>query len=1789
MTHGRTARTRSLFTATVLVAATVLVPVTLTVTAQVATADPSNDVTVQPVNARSVSNLVKSAPIDPAKKYTWLITEDDTGDPGQAIADCVPSAANANPLRDTAPADGIQSFCQWPSIRTTPGNVPVIASGDQSELNGTTSIQLPNGKYLISVLADGYALGGAHFTVPVDGAVKVPLQPYPLPLGVMKIQVFHDNAPVDATFEVDGESGSGMSGYEAHLSDVLGEVTTDWFGNPVCTNYEQVGGVTKLDADGSPIIDSAHPGGKCVSDSTGLITIPNLGSNRYGVTLSEPADKQAWVQTTTLEGTHDHDVWLMNGDTGNDSELIVGGEPVPWVQFGYVEPRTISSGSAHVTGQVLAGLAYVGGNGGVTIPGGTGTAGGKEGPPIDRPWISLSDLGNGDQNVYTGRGNADGTFDIANVPNGAYQLTAWDDNQDYILFSSNIQVSNGSNLDTGKTYLSGWTSRIYGTVFIDSNGNGKRDSGEDGLPGTALTLRERDNSLIDQMMNTATTSSRAGHEGEYSFTEAYPLTKWLILEHFNTRYEGTGITFQGENDPEPTTIRGNAVDVNVLPVLGLGSRVDWGVRPYQPSTNGGIVGTVTYDTTRNELDPAYSVTEDYQPGIPGVTLHLYPVKKDAEGNPVMEPGSLGSPAHEAADKAHELAAPYTSETWEAPKGCKPLQWDGSPLNLTALPDSGAQTVCVESPADGQLTMPADATDGAFGQTVNGNYGFTESDLNLYPVGDSDNPGYPDAAKLPDGFTCPPDNTTACAPGNHDLPLYAPLADFGYAPQPLTPDDYVVTVDMPKDSFGKDIYQPTSEQDVNVFDGDNYLPQDNFPFTGTAGTGSSGSQGAGSGVPEAPPSQGGGLGVYPCVGPDQSVHVTNSNFADGGGSPFEGQPRALCTEKLIAVRGGQAVAPNFNLFTQTPLPTHFWGLTINDLGLSWDKRSIQYGEAQGIPNVPMGIYDWSGNLVDSTTTDFNGFYEAIEPSTSSYNCPLPAGPCAGMYRFVGNDPGQPGQHNPNYNPRFRTISANFQAWPGLFTVTDTAPTMAGAVIVTPGTTSPQPVVCEVSPTTPEVFAVSTPYVSGSSRTVTVTGQGFGSYVAPNASGSKGSLVQLIGPSGNVASTPAGTAWTDRGLTFQVPGTLAAAPYQLRIRNGQSMSWTSSASTIHVLGTGYRPTLIHVGSGAGQTPTVQAAISSIPLTSQGQQSNTNYLILVHPGAASASNPDGAYRENLVVNRRVKIQGYGPGGTYSNGTHVPGSVIDGQAFDADGATGTAWFNLVAQPHTGPDGVADGATVTVLPRYATQFAAGGAQGYATLDGLRITGGYQQDVNANLNTITGANVTGFGAPGATVTQGGGIYVHASARNLRVTNDLITGNSGTFGGGIRIGTPYVGNNGNTGVRISYNRVRDNGGTNLAGGIGVFSGATGYSVDNNDICGNFSAEYGGAVSHFGLSANGVIDHNRMWFNETYDEGGAVMVAGELPANPDNLSTGSGPVTIRNNEIVANNANDDGGGVRLLQVNDARMDIVNNIIADNLSTHEGGGVALDDATNVRFLNNTVARNITTATAVTSDGNPAPAGLSTGHNSVQLQATLPSGRSVFSNPVLRNNVFWENMAGTWTGLTVTGIGLTGDSAVPNIWDLGTADGSGTLEPTRSVLTTPNAGQATVAGANVPGTNVPLTSTRTTSPYFDELTSGNGAIKFLNPYSVGVDVSTLRTFPGFRQSVIVVRNAAPDALGNYHLDSGSTAVGLGTARASYTLPWFTTPTNVDAPNTDIDGNTRYTGNPTTTTAVEAGADERP
>ena len=365
-------------------------------------------------------------------------------------------------------------------------------------------------------------------------------------------------------------------------------------------------------------------------------------------------------------------------------------------------------------------------------------------------------------------------------------------------------------------------------------------------------------------------------------------------------------------------------------------------------------------------------------------------------------------------------------------------------------------------------------------------------------------------------------------------------------------------------------------------------------------------------------------------------------------------------------------------------------------------------------------------------------------------------------------------------------------------------------------------------------------------------------------------------------------------------------------------------------------------------------------------------------------------------------------------------------------------------------------------------------IDGLQVTGGSQSDFPGNVNVLTGGVTTPYGATGALVTQGGGIYLHNNNRSVRITDNVIVGNSGSYGGGIRVGTPYTGDNRNYDALIADNQVLNNGGTNLAGGIGLFTGSDGYKVRHNAICGNFSAEYGGAMTAFGYMSNaggsngGTIAGNTIWFNSSYDEGGAVMLAGELPATPTGLSPGTGAATIDANVIDANLASDDGGGIRLLQVSGSHVTkadpqtiaITNNTITNNVSAHEGGGIALDDAPFVTIVDNTVAGNMTTATAVTSDGLPAPAGLATGPNSDPLMARLSSsgsltafslvrtvnGQSTFSKPVLLDNVFNDNRAGTYVGGYVYGIGGTlpdGSDNSVDPWDMGVVGDPGLLHP--------------------------------------------------------------------------------------------------------------------------------------------------
>jgi parallel beta-helix repeat protein len=265
-----------------------------------------------------------------------------------------------------------------------------------------------------------------------------------------------------------------------------------------------------------------------------------------------------------------------------------------------------------------------------------------------------------------------------------------------------------------------------------------------------------------------------------------------------------------------------------------------------------------------------------------------------------------------------------------------------------------------------------------------------------------------------------------------------------------------------------------------------------------------------------------------------------------------------------------------------------------------------------------------------------------------------------------------------------------------------------------------------------------------------------------------------------------------------------------------------------------------------------------------------------------------------------------------------------------------------------------------------------------------------------------------------------------------------------------------------------------------------------------------------------------------------------------------------------SNDDGGGIRFLQAGNFPMLVANNMITNNVSSHEGGGISLDDAPQVTIINNTIAKNLTTATAVTSNGSAAPAGISTAQNSVQLQATLAPGSPIFSNPVIANNILWDNRAGSWSpSKGVQGIGAAGDTTPINVWDIGSIDNIGKLSPVGSLLSTaPDA-------ANNEGYNNPAAAGNRFSP------PGSALIdpRFANPFDLQLDIQPLRVNFRFRPSAIVNVSLPTNGIGDYHIKLFSAAQLMGTPDAqkipgAVQPPFPTSPIN--PPTTDIDGQSR-------------------
>ena len=191
-------------------------------------------------------------------------------------------------------------------------------------------------------------------------------------------------------------------------------------------------------------------------------------------------------------------------------------------------------------------------------------------------------------------------------------------------------------------------------------------------------------------------------------------------------------------------------------------------------------------------------------------------------------------------------------------------------------------------------------------------------------------------------------------------------------------------------------------------------------------------------------------------PDTSVagghgqDAVNPDLNGAGGNPYSGRHTLpICDAKLVTVAGGRSMPAGFSMFTDVPIPAKFYGLVNDDLNVQTPTAAASCSAK--LHRCRTGLSVSTTRMATGSTTadsDVNGFYEVLVPSTGTYNCPLPAGPCANVYRLVGNDPGTLNHRNADYNPQFRTIATEFQAWPGVVHPVDQAPTHNGITIEGP---------------------------------------------------------------------------------------------------------------------------------------------------------------------------------------------------------------------------------------------------------------------------------------------------------------------------------------------------------------------------------------------------------------------------------------------------------------------------------------------------------------------------------------------------------------------------------------------------------------------------------------------------------------------------------------------------------------------------------------------------------------------
>jgi hypothetical protein len=1627
--------------------------------------------------AVTVKGVAPDGTLTTISAYRWTIEKDVTkaSVPGQHAtrdnysfslhASYMPVVA-AGKMTDTGPLVG--NDCSDPaSVACLDPDRKYMAMPDLGALD-------PAARYYISVLPDdGHAMGGAAIR-PGDTAVTVYVNQYPLPTAQISIFVFNDNSPLNAAPDLPQEQG--LAGFSILLTEAGGtygasggQVTQDAFGNPLGTTYkttcsagETLNSGYCYGADGKPVV-LVRGTGIIMSGPDGVANIRNLFPAKYTIQVIPPAGSD-WHQTTTIEGTKGDDAWVKSAEPSFFQEY---GPPGHHVFTGFTHSGFLArngnnialNGTTSVTGRVVN--IHNSRPPDYTF---------YNGAPIAKCWVGLNEVTGTRRAMYAAPCNPDSTFAIPNVPAGAWELVIWDEALDVIIATAAITVPPSTpTLALGDVPVFQWFGRYEGRVFFDTNGDGFPDANETaGIPNQTLNIRFRDGSIYQ--------STISNSKGEFQFTEVFPFFNWMIAEVDYARFKATGATITvdaggavsphaGWNNPSfgkltPQVQTCTADDVAANPAaspnlctsvgqtkpyrvehgvvllegmqtfLGQTNHIEFGKKQYSGAENGGIAGIVEYGITRAEDDPKNAFAENWEPGIPRVQVNLYldcdgdgkPDKPAAAANGTCDPAGLSSNGY-VYDKPDVDNYPFC---WRDPASC----------GLSA-PSQGPEDVKRSSCCGATFSYGDVAKWGLDPDTGNPYIGLGSTD------GWDDNPP---SACVGATYAVPygPDagQPLDCYDGLRNWNQIRPAVfDGGYAFGSVAGQSNLPNVKYIVEAVAPPGYFHQGNGDKNVVFGDNVVPS-----------------------PLAEP--------YPCVGRELPVpqfltlfpaqEQENVNYT---GAP--GQSWKKCDMKLVDMQPGRNPAPNFFLYTESPVTGHGVGFILDDMSSEFDVNAPTFGEKHAPPHLPISVQDFTGREVNRVYADEFGSFNFLVPSTFTINPPFPSGVSPNMLSACMNSPGPipdpGGATNPDGSPRlvidpwfnrqYSQFCYTLQYLPGKTTYLDT-PVIPVAAFAGP---AQNPLDCELGDGVPMIYSVtggsnSGPWVPASGpRTLTILSAGsnvdvLNPYYDPAVGGSQRTIKRdygfgaSAGPNSFVtlgAVTLPVVSWSNEVLVVTVPA--SAQTGQLTVtRNG-----VAAAVGLTVTVGGATPKYVPPGG------SIQAVIDA-PTTNDGD------LIIVPPGI---------YNTSLIMDKKVRLQGWGAMATMINSAKLSSEGLKAwrsllmRKIDARPASPP-----VIDPDTGQNTLSAGPnrTFDLLPGQALGHDLSNNEpllfGAEESPGVLVVGKVAANGpgNGHFNANNPARIDGLSLTGA--DAGGAILVSGYGRNIQISNNRIFGNTGTYGGGIRIGHSELLDANNTvyggytdsvapNANIHHNWVAQNGGMEfgVGGGISLGNGAANYQVTANYVCGNYTQADGGGIGQRGLADGGAITGNKVVFNQTFNQssnptGGGIFIGGAAAVGAVGNSAGTGSVSITQNLVQGNNAGAGvGGGIRLAQVNGLdvgrspnnvnpwnTVTLTNNIIVDNVAGAAAGGVSIVDALRVNAANNTIAFNDSTATSQQAFANagdtvssPQPGGLVSEVTSSALLASMAASLrnpNRFSNPSLINNILWRNRSMCWA---ITGSG--------------------------------------------------------------------------------------------------------------------------------------------------------------------------